>query len=153
MKRHLISFFVIVLIGTLGFLQADTFETLNKVVKNVVPDGFTVNKGQTWNNRFTYKITYDKDPEGMNRLIFSLNPGKHEFSQMDLAFDHEKFTWQGRNALFTDGSKTGMSVIYFILKNKAGGFSIIHRAIGGKAMTKVELEKLLSSIALKEFEK
>ena len=153
MKRHLISFLVIVLIGTLGFLQADTFETFNKVVKDAVPDGFTVNKGQTWNNRFTYKITYDKDPEGMNRLIFRFNPGKHEFSQVDLAFDHEKFTWQGRNALFTDGTKTGMSGMSVMLKNKAGGFSITHRAIGGKAMNRAELEKLLSSIALKEFEK
>jgi len=153
MKRHLISFFVIVLIGTLGFLQADTFETFNKVVKDAVPDGFTVNKGQTWNNRFTYKITYDKDPEGMNRLIFSLNPGKHEFSEMDLALYHQQLTWQGRNALFNDGTKTGMSGITVILKNKAGVFSIIHRAIGGKAMTRVELEKFLSSIALKELEK
>jgi len=152
MKRHLIVYLIVVLAVAFGFLGADTFETLQNVIKDAVPDGFTMNKGQTWNNRFAYKITYDKDSSGLNRMIFDLFPGKDAFSQMNLAFDHKRFTYQGREALFQDGTKTGMSAVIVILKNKAGRFSVTHRAIGGKAMTMDELEKLLSKVVLEKLE-
>lgn len=153
MKKYLIIYLLVFLVFMSGLLLADSFETLKKVITDSVPAGFTINKGQTSNSRFACKITYDKDSTGSNRLIYSLNPRKKEFSEMDLLFDHKKFTWQERDALFLDGSKTGMSGIKVILKNNAGAFSITHRAIGGTAMTKDELEKMLSTIALTEFEK
>lgn len=153
MKRHLFVYLLVVLVSVFGLLQADTFETLKKVIKDAVPEGFAINKGQTWNNRLAYKITYDKDSTGMNSLIFSLNPNKNSFSAVDLAFDHKRFSWQGRDALFHDGAKTGLSSIKVLLKNKVGAFSITHRAIGGKALTQDELQKLLSTVTLEEFEK
>jgi hypothetical protein len=72
---------------------------------------------------------------------------------MDLMFDHQKMIYQGREALFIDGSKTGMSSIKLILKNGAGIFDLTHRSLEGKAMNRAALEKLLAKIPLDTLEK
>jgi len=69
MKKYPIIYLSVVLVIMSGLLLADTFETLKTVIKDAVPAGFTINKGQTSNSRFACKITYDKDSSGANRLI------------------------------------------------------------------------------------
>ena len=99
------------------------------------------------------KITYDWDESQMNRLIYSWKTKNKSFTQMDLMFDHKKITYQGREALFVDGSKTGMSSIKVVLKNGAGIFELTHRSLEGKARNQAALEKLLAQVNLESLEK
>lgn len=46
---------------------------------------------------------------------------------MDIALGGERYTWNEREALYIDGSETGMSVLIIILKKNVGMFSITHR--------------------------
>jgi hypothetical protein len=154
MKKYLLIFLAVLLLAYLVFSDASPdFKKLEIAIKSTVPEGFTVNKGQTWDNKMFQKITYDRGKSGMNRLIFSLNPNNKSFSEMDLALDHKKITFQGRKALFNDGSRTGMSSIKIILKNNSGSFTITHRSLEGKAMNQSDLEKLLSGMKLEILEK
>jgi hypothetical protein len=142
------------IVTTFGFGQdrSDTFVTLSNVIQPAVPAGFVLNNSQSWDNRLSYKLSFDGEGSEMNRLIFSLSPETQEFSEMDLALDHSLFTWQGRKGLFLDGSQTRMSGLLIILKDNAGKFSLTHRNFESPAMTKEELETLLKKIELEKLE-
>lgn len=154
MKKSLLIYLIVLMIASFGFSDySPDFKKLEVAIKNSIPEGFTLNKGQTWDNRFNLKITYDRDKSEMNTLIYSLNPGSKTFSEIDLMLDHKKMTFQGRKALFNDGSKTGMSSIKIILKNNSGSFEVTHLSREGKAMNQSDLEKMLSGIKLEILEK
>ena len=114
----------------MAFSQEDGSETFNEIrdaYKPTIPAGFSVNTGQTSDNRFIYRFTYDENGSELNRLIYNLSPGSKEFSEMDIALGGERYTWNEREALYIDGSETGMSVLIIILKKNVGMFSITHR--------------------------
>ena len=129
-----------------------TFDQIHDSVKNCIPSGFTFNKGQSWDNRFMYKVTYQGDESKAEELVFSLLPQAKGFSEMDLLGDKEEFKVDGRSALFGDGSKTGFSTLYIILKNDSGKFQVSHRLLGGIPMDKTAFMEMLSKIDLSKLE-
>lgn len=154
MKKYVLAMLTVLMIASLGYPDSSPeFQKLENAIKNAVPDGFIRNKGQSWDNRFYRKITFDRGGYETNRLIFSFDPNGKSFSERDLALDHKKLTIQERKALFNDGSKTGMSVIKVILKNNSGLFTITHRSLDGKAMSQTGIETLLSKVNLEILEK
>ena len=132
---------------------SETFNVIRDAFKSTIPAGFLVNTGQTSDNRFNYRFTYDENGSELNRLIYILSPNSKEFSEMDIALGGVRFTWNEREALYIDGSETGMSVLIIILKNNVGIFSITHRDFKTyKPMNKEDLEQLLSKISMDKLE-
>lgn len=155
-KMGKIIHFLLVSILVSGLLvQAGelTFDQMHDSVKNCIPSGFTFDKGQSWDNRFMYKITYQGDESKGELLIFNLAPRTEGFSEIDLAGDTEEFKVDGRSALYKNGSKTGFSILSIILKNNSGKFQVSHRLFGGKIMDKTAFMEMLSKIDLAKLEK
>lgn len=154
MKKFLVVTSMVVLLAASSLLIAEvSFDTLKSAVEKVVPAKFTLNEGQCWDNRSTKKVAFDGDKSKMETLTFTFRPGVDKFSETDLRMKTESYTWQGRDAIFADGSKVGMGSLSIILKNKAGKFTISHRIFGGTFLTKAEMEDMLSKIGLEELEK
>lgn len=155
MKKSLLILLIILVALSLGFSdRSPDFNKLKNAIQSSVPEGYEVNKGQTWDHRHTLKkITYDWDESQMNTLIYSCKSKIKSFTEMDFLFDHKKITYQGREALFIDGSKTGMSSIKIILNNGAGIFDLTHRSLEGKARNQAALEKMLAKVQLDILEK
>lgn len=143
------------MMASLGFSdRSPEFNKLKTAIQSSVPQGYEVNKGQTWDHRHTLKkLTYDWDESQMNTLIYSWKSSSKSFTEMDFLFDHKKITYKGRKALFIDGSKTGMSSIKIVLNNGAGIFELTHRSLEGKAMKQPALEKMLAKVQLDILEK
>ena len=146
---------IVLMFFSLGFsARSPEFNKLKNAIQNSVPKDYEVNNGQTWDHRHTLKkITYDWDESQMNTLIYSWKSKSKSFTEMDFLFDHKKITYMGREALFIDGSKTGMSSIKIILKNNSGIFELAHRSLEGKARNQAALEKLLAKVQLEVLEK
>ena len=141
-------------ISTLGQEDgSDVFNTLRDAILPSLPEGFIMNTEQTSDSRFNYRITYDENGEETNRLIFKIAPNSKEFSEMDIAMGGEKYSWKEREALFIDGSETGMSSISIKLLNGAGKFTLSHRDFKTfSPKNKEDLEKMLEVIALEDLE-
>jgi len=153
MKRTIIAMICFNLIAGIMLLAGDlSFETFKGITKNAVPKDFSVNEGKVRSSRSFFAIEYRKDEMGQEALIFELNPKSTAFSAMQLAMDHSKFKIEDREAIYLDGSKTGMSSISIILKNNRGRFTIRHKNIGGTAWDKAGLEKILANIKLADLE-
>jgi hypothetical protein len=155
MKKIWLSVMIVLMFFSLGFsARSPEFNKLKNAIQSSVPEGYELNKGQTWDHRHTMKkIAYDWDESQMNTLIYSWKSKSKSFTEMDFLFDHKKITYKGREALFIDGTKTGMSSIKIILNNGAGIFDLTHRSLEGKARNQAALEKMLSKIQLDILEK
>lgn len=155
MKKLVLTFMIVSMVFSLGFAaRSPEFNKLKDAIQSSVPEGYEINKGQTWDHRHTMKkIAYDWDESQMNTLIYSWKSKGKSFTEMDFLFDHKKITYQGREALFIDGSKTGMSSIKIILTNGAGIFDLTHRSLEGKARNQAALEKLMAKVQLDILEK
>ncbi len=130
-----------------------TFNALRDAIIPSIPGTFLVNSERTTDSRCSYKLVFDKDGSELNRLIYPLDPGSKDFSEMDVALGGKPYTWKDRKTLFADGSQTGMSGIDVILKNSAGKFSVFHRVFdGSKPMNRKELEQLLAKISFDQLE-
>jgi hypothetical protein len=126
---------------------------LKEAVQPTLDAAYQLNAGQTFDSRFNYKVTYDKNGEESDRMIYSVHPNTFKFSELNIALATEKYTWNDREALYQDGSETGMSSIVIILKNEAGKFAVTHRMLGGIPLDKAGLEKVLSQINWELLEK
>ncbi len=153
MKNVLIFLFILSISSVYG--QEDGSESFNKLrdtIKPSVPDGYIVNKGQTWDNRFAYKITYNENGSEEHSLIYEFIPDASSFSELDQAMATEEYTWQGRKAIYQDGSQTGMSSIVILLKNNKGKFTLSNMTLDLTAMDKAALKNLLSHVDLTNIE-
>ena len=158
MKNRL--FFLIAMSLSIPFIStfgqedgSEDFNTFRDAILPSLPEGFLVNTGQTSDSRFNYRITYDEHGDETNRLIYKLAPTSKEFTEMDMAMGGKKYSWKEREALFIDGSETGMSTIAVILFNGAGKFTLSHRDFKTfSPKGKEDLEKMLESISLETLE-
>ncbi len=155
MKKLMLTFIIVPIVFSMVFsARSPEFNKLKEAIQGSIPEGYEVNKGQTWDHRHTMKkIAYDWDESQMNTLIYSWKSKSKSFTEMDFLYDHKKIKFQDREALFIDGSKTGMSSIKIILKNGAGIFDLTHRSLEGKARNQAALEKLMAKVQLDILEK
>jgi hypothetical protein len=133
-----------------GEMSFESFKTL--ITKNVVLDGFILNKSRTFGSKSYFQVEYKGDEEKAEMISISLYPAE-KFSILDKAGKPESYNFKGRSALFADGDKAGMASFILILKNKKGKLSISHRVFGGKFLSKADLEKMVDKIGPENLEK
>ncbi len=131
-----------------------SFEDFKKLVtKDVVPNGFTLNKSRTFDMKSAFQVEFKGDEEKAEMISIFLFPGTDKFSMMDKAGKPDSYNFKDRPALFADGNKAGMASFTLILKNKKGKLAINHRVFGGKFLDKADLEKMVDKIGLENLEK
>ena len=152
------TFLLICMLIALGsFVNAGelTFEDFKKLVtKNVIPDGFTLDKSRTFDMKSSFRMEFKGDEEKMEMISVWLFPTTVKFSQMDLKVGKpESYKYKDRPALFTDGNKAGMAGFKMLLNNNKGKLAISHRVFGGKFLGKADFEKMVEKIGLENLEK
>jgi len=155
MKRSII--FLMCILFVLGnFVSAGelSFEDFKKLAtKDVVPEGFTLNKSRTFDMKSSFYVEFKGDEEKGEMISIALLLGTDKFSEMEKAGKPEFYGYKDHSALFSDGNKAGMAGFSLILKNKKGKLTISHRVFGGKFLGKADLEKMVDKIGLENLEK
>jgi hypothetical protein len=155
MKKSFV--FMVVIMLAMGSIAASgelTYEEFKQLVKEVVPDGFTLNKSRTSNMRSSFRVEFKGDEKKMEMISVWLFPTTTQFSQMDQKVgEPESYTFKDRPALFTDGDKAGMAGFKLLLNNKKGKLTISHRVFGGTFLKKADFEKMVEKIGLENLEK
>jgi hypothetical protein len=138
-----------------GYCQegSEEFQKIHEIIKPSVKEGFVWNTSQTWDSRFKYAITYDYNNSELNRLIYAFMPNAKEFSMMAEPLGGVEFEYEGRRAIYIDGSETGMSSISVLLNGEKGRFELSHRELESMAtFSKDELIEILSKITMETLE-
>ena len=130
-------------------LSWDTFK--NSVAK-AAPDGFEYSRRSN-ESRFLFNVQYDNAADQFEAIIFNFFPGRTEFNEGEKRDNPSVLKIDGRDALFTDGTKTGMSSLAILLKNKTGKLIIRHRKLGGKPTTLDGFKVMVEAINLDNLDK
>jgi hypothetical protein len=135
-----------------GELSFEDFKNL--VTKNIVLDGFALDKSRTFDMKSSFRMEFKGDEEKMEMISIWLFPATIKFSQQDLKVGKpESYKYQGRSALYSDGNKAGMAGFKLLLNNNKGKLAISHRVFGGKFLGKADFEKIVEQIGLENLEK
>ena len=151
--KKILSLVIAIAILPFAIQAADlSWDTFKNSVAKAAPDGFEYSRRSSESRGF-FNVQYDNSANQWEAVMFHFFPGRTEFNEGDKLGDPSVLKIDGRDALFTDGTKTGMSSLAILLKNKTGKLIIRHRKIGGTPTSLEGFKAMMEAIDLNKLDK